>query len=274
MRFVSRRQKRRLQAIEDEFSAEWRVLLRRRWPLWARLSDDERDRMETLIKAFIFDIRWEPANNFVLTEQMKVLIAAQACLLVLNLDDDYFSGVGTVIVHPATVVLTGPRSTGTAGLVSNDPYRIDGQAHHGGPVMLSWNAVASDGRHPARGHNVVYHEFAHKLDMLDGTIDGTPPLVTGPARDRWIEVCTGEFNAVRKGTGGGLLRDYAGTDPGEFFAVATEVFFSRPVELSEDKPDLYEVLADFYRQDPALRFATPIVPAPTPTPAPAAERSA
>lgn len=212
--------------------------------------------MEGLIQAFVFDIRWEAAKDFELTESMQVLIAAQACLLILELDADSYRGVGSIIVHPSAVVLTGPRSTGN-GMVSSEPYRIDGQAHFGGPVIVSWDAVASDARHPIRGHNVVYHEFAHKLDMLDGTIDGTPPLVIGDARTRWIEVCGREYKAIRNGTSGGLLRDYGGTDPGEFFAVATEMFFSRPVELFSQKQDLYEVLADFYRQDPASRFPLP-----------------
>ncbi len=247
--------------MELGFPEEWRVLLRRRWPIWVRLSADERHRMESSIQAFVFDIRWEAANNFVLTDAMKVMIAAQACLLVLELDDDYFRGVGTIIVHPTSVVLTGQRSTGTGGLVTSDPFRIDGQAHFGGPIIVAWDAVSLDARHPGRGLNVVYHEFAHKLDMLDGTIDGTPPLVVGAARDRWIEVCTREYRAIRNGNGG-LLRDYGGTDPGEFFAVATEMFFSRPVELRVEKPDLYEVLSGFYRQDPAARFPAPIVAAP------------
>jgi len=258
MRFETRRRRRRREAIDQGFPDEWRELLRRRWPVWPRLSDDERHRMEGLIKAFVFDIRWEPANNFDLTDSMKVLIAAQACLLVLELDGDPYRGVGTIIVHPTAVVLTGPRSTGTSGLETSDPFRIDGQAHYGGPIIVAWDAVLTDSRHPARGHNVVYHEFAHKLDMLDGTIDGTPPLITGDARSRWIEVCTREFDEIRAGTGG-LLRDYGGTDPGEFFAVATEMFFSRPVELLADKPDLYGVLSAFYRQNPAARFPAPVV---------------
>ncbi|MEO7398543.1 MAG: zinc-dependent peptidase, partial [Ilumatobacteraceae bacterium] len=212
MRFERRRHRLRREAIEQEFPAEWRSVLRRRWPVWSQLDDDERERMEAAIKAFVHDIRWEPANQFDLTEAMKVLIAAQACLLVLELDIEHYRGVGTIIVHPTTVVLTGPRSTGTAGLVTSDPFRIDGQAHYGGPIIVAWDAVSSDARHPRRGSNVVYHEFAHKLDMLDGTIDGTPPMLEGAARDRWIEVCTREYRSIRDGTSDGLLRDYGGTD--------------------------------------------------------------
>jgi len=240
--------------------------------MWSRLNDDERSRMEPLIQQFVYDVRWEAANNFDITDIMKVLIAAQACLLVLELGDDtnepgdYYMrvagrGVSTIIVHPSTVVLSGPRATGSGGLQTNAPTRIDGQAHFGGPVIVAWDAVSIDARHPGRGLNVVYHEFAHKLDMLDGVIDGTPPLVIGESRERWIDVCTREYNAIRDGSDGDgeLLRAYGGTDPGEFFAVATEMFFSRPVDVKTRKPDLYEVLSGFYRQDPATRFPAPVM---------------
>ena len=110
---------------------------------------------------------------------------------------------------------------------------------------------AAGARHPERGHNVVYHEFAHKLDMLDGVIDGTPPLERQEELDRWVEVCTAEYEALRNGTDDGFLDGYASVDPAEFFAVATEAFFDLPVQLEAAKPDLYAVLRDFYRQDPA-----------------------
>jgi len=231
-------------------------MLSSRWPLWKALTDDERERMERLIKEFIADKRFESAKDFDVTDAMRVLIAAQACLLVLELGMEYYQGVGTIIVHRSTVVLRGPRATGTAGLMSNDPFPIDGQAHYGGPLIIAWDAASYDGRHPARGLNVVYHEFAHKLDMLDGTIDGTPPITDEELRRRWIEVCTHELKALRRGEES-PLRAYGAENPGEFFAVATEVFFSRPVELQTERPALYEVLAEFYGQDPAARFAPP-----------------
>ena len=244
------------------FTDEWRSLLSRQWSLWNRLGVEERSVLERLTERFVAEKRWEAANGFELTESMQVLIAAEACLLVLGFDDpadpghafDLYRGVGTVLVHPTTLVLEGQRATGTAGLVSSDPYAILGQAEFGGPTILAWDAVVREARHPGRGENVVYHEFAHKLDMLDGVIDGTPPMADGAARDRWIEVCTREFRALSRGAGGTLLRDYGAENPGEFFAVATEGFFTKPVAMRADKPDLYDVLLGFYRQDPAARF--------------------
>jgi Mlc titration factor MtfA (ptsG expression regulator) len=256
MRFESRRKRLRRELDNLEFADEWRSMLRSRWAMWARLTDDERARLEHLTKVFVAAKRWEAANGFEITEAMQVLIAAQACLLVLELEGDPYRGVGTILVHPTTVVLEGQRSTGTGGLVSSDPYPILGQAQFGGPTVLAWDTVSYEARHPARGLNVVYHEFAHKLDMIDGVLDGTPPLVEPAARERWVEVCTREFGALQRGTSSGVLRDSGGENPGEFFAVATEGFFSRPVEMREVQPDLYAVLSSFYRQDPAARFPT------------------
>ncbi len=256
MRFESRRKRLRRQLEVLEFADEWRSMLRSRWAMWTRLADDERTRLEHLTMDFVVTKRWEAANGFEVTEAMRVLIAAQACLLVLELDGDPYRGVGTILVHPTTVVLKGQRSTGTGGLVSSDPYPILGQAQFGGPTVLAWDTVSYEARHPARGMNVVYHEFAHKLDMIDGVLDGTPPLVEPAARARWVEVCTREFRALQRGTATGILRDYGGENPGEFFAVATEGFFSRPVEMCAVHPDLYAVLSGFYRQDPAARFPT------------------
>src|SRR5262249_9098069 len=151
-------------------------------------------------KEFLADKRFEAAKDFQVTEAMQVLIAAQACLLVLELGLDYYRGVGTIVVHRSSMVLRGPRATGSAGLMSSGPYPTDGQAHYGGPVLIAWDAASYDGRHPSRGLNVVFHEFAHKLDMLDGTVDGTPPLDDEQARQRWIDVCTRIFEAMRRGT--------------------------------------------------------------------------
>ena len=133
--------------------------------------------------------------------------------------------------------------TTSPGCVSKDPRRCDGQATYRGPVLLSWPAVASGARFPERGHNVVFHEFAHQLDMLDGVVDGTPPLDDPEALRRWVAVCTAAYSAVRAGHGSPVLRDYAGVNPGEFFAVATEVFFCRPLELRAHERALYDEMA-------------------------------
>ena len=158
---------------------------------------------------------------------------------------------------------SGARPGPSLGTVTSDPQAVLGLAQdRHGPVVIAWDQALAGARSDEPGHNVVLHEFAHKLDMLDGIIDGTPPIRDEVARARWVEVCTREFKRLRRsGDPSGVVRDYGGENPGEFFAVVTEVFFSRPLELRAAKPDLYDVLAGFYNQDPALRHPRPETPA-------------
>ncbi len=243
-----------------EFDESWRLLLERRFEHWKLLTPAELERMELLVARFFASTRWEAANGFTLTDDIKVLIAAQASMLLLGLEIDDYPQLTSVIVHPSTVRLHGVYSAG-GGVVASGTQNLLGQAHYRGPVVLSWNAARRGARFPEAGENVVYHEFAHQLDMLDGITDGTPPLRDEAARRRWIEVCTTAYDTVRA-EGSPVLRPYAGTNPAEFFAVATEVFFNRPVELFEYEPALYAELRGFYHQDPAARRAV----SPTATP--------
>jgi hypothetical protein len=232
----------------------WEDIARRAVAHWHLLDEEERARLGELMVDLLVTKRWEAARGFTLTDEMRVVIAAQAALLILGLDVDCYRDVSAIVVHPTTMTSRSVRPGPAAGVVTDGPQAILGQAHdRRGPLLIAWDAARTDARHPGRGHNVVLHEFAHKLDMLDNLVDGTPPLPTRAARERWIEVCTAEFQLLRAGAGGHLLRDYAATNPAEFFAVATEVFFDLPVEMRAQKPALYDVLRDFYRQDPAER---------------------
>jgi MtfA peptidase len=253
MWFETRRHRMRNAELEAGFSDEWRALCNRRFRWWFHLDDGERARLERLALGLILDIDWEAARDFEVTDEMTLTIAVQAALLILGLPDDSFSGVHAVIVHPSTLVLTGEHSQ-VEGLVSDGPMPILGQAEFNGPVLVAWDQVLDDARHAGTGHNVVFHEFAHKLDMLDGTTDGTPPLATQEQFDRWVEVCTRVYDEVAEGRGGHVLDPYAGVNAAEFFAVATEAFFDNPVGLRDEHADLYRCLGDYYRQDPAARL--------------------
>jgi hypothetical protein len=235
---------------------DWVATVARTVAFWHLLDPGERELLAERLERIVVGKRWEAARGFTLTGEMRVVIAAQAALLILGLDIDTYRDVQSIIVHPTTVTLRGPRPGPASGLMTDEPMSVIGQAHgRRGPVIVAWDAARAGARHPDRGHNVVLHEFAHKLDLLDHMIDGTPPLPDQAARRRWIAVCTAEYRLLRAGAGGYLLSSYAATNPGEFFAVVTEVFFSRPIELRAEKPALYEVLADYYGQDPAARLA-------------------
>ncbi len=252
MHFETRHHRQRRELLEAGFLPEWRQLLEDRVPVWGQLDDDERARVEQLSLGLLADVHWEAANGFEITDEVKVTIAAQACVIILGLPDDSFHDVHTILVHPTTLVLQGEHSQ-VAGIVSDGPMPILGQAELHGPVTIIWDAVRDEARHPGSGHNVVFHEFAHKLDMLDGAADGTPPMGSIEQSERWVEVCTAAYQQVVEGRGGSALRSYAGVNPAEFFAVATEAFFDDPVDLRHQQPDLYEVMAEYYRQDPAAR---------------------
>lgn len=236
---------------EDSLPENWREVLAGSIRHWEYLDSGERDLLGHLAARLVVEKNWEASNGFELTPEMTLIIAGQAALLVLGLSFEHFREVGAIIVHPTTVVLTGPRGSPVTGLMTDAPLPILGQAAERGPIVIAWDAVLRDTRHPDRGHNVVFHEFAHKLDMLDHVIDGTPPLQ--PEQwDRWVEVCTREYEALQAG-GDEVLGDYAAVNPAEFFAVATEAFFDIPLSLRDHKPDLYAVLVGFYNQDPAAR---------------------
>lgn len=251
--FETRHHRERRERLEAGFRPEWRDLLATRQRTWGQLGDEERDRLEQLTLQLLVELHWEAANGFTLTDDIEVTIAADAAVLLLGLPDDSFRRVHTVLVHPTTVVLSGEHSQ-VAGIVSDSPMPILGQADLHGPVLIVWDAVLSEARHPGSGHNVVFHEFAHRLDMLTGDADGMPPIADPALAARWITVCTDAYEQVAAGRGGSVLRSYAGVNPAEFFAVATEAFFDAPVALRRERPDLYEVLGGYYGQDPAARW--------------------
>lgn len=253
MRFETRHHRARRERLGAGFQPAWRDLLAARMGTWARLDPDERTRLEALALQLLAGLRWEAANGFELTDDIEVTIAADAALLLLGLPDDSFRGVHSVLVHPTTVVLRGEHSQ-VNGIVSDGPMPILGQADEHGPVLIVWDAVLDEARHPGSGHNVVFHEFAHRLDMLTGAADGTPPMSTVEQSEQWVRVCTEVYERVVAGRAGRVLRSYAGVNPAEFFAVATEAFFDAPVALRHEHPDLYEVLMGYYCQDTAARW--------------------
>jgi Mlc titration factor MtfA (ptsG expression regulator) len=224
-----------------------------RW--WPGLDGDERARLTGDVEWLVRTKHWEAARGFALTEEVVLTIAADAALLILGLDRRVYRDVRAVIVHPRTITQRGPRATTIPGVVADGPLRVLGHAlSRRGPVVLSWAAVQDDLRHAERGHSVVIHEMAHKVDAVDGIFDGTPDIDDRAERAEWARVCTAELRRLRQATEPDpVLRPYATENPSEFFAVATEAFFERPLDLAEHKPALYAVLQGYYRQDPGGR---------------------
>jgi Mlc titration factor MtfA (ptsG expression regulator) len=222
--------------------------------LWPLLDHDEQSRLLAITDELLSRKRWEAARGFRLDDTVRTVIAAQAALLVLELSTDHYRLVSGIIVHPSTLQTSGVQAGPVPGTVTADRLAVLGLAQSGrGPVAVAWDQALAGARREQVGHNVVLHEFAHKLDMLDGTIDGTP-LLPRDVRADWVRVCTEVYDDLVAGVPRPPMRWYGATNPGEFFAVATEVFFEQPQELAAFEPQLYDVLTRFYRQDPVTRF--------------------
>jgi Mlc titration factor MtfA (ptsG expression regulator) len=233
-----------------------RALIEQHLAVWPLLDDSEQQRLLQTADELLSRKRWEAARGFELSDTVRVVIAAQAALLVLGLSADHYRLVSAIIVHPSTMQTSGVRAGPSPGTVTADPLAVLGLAQDGrGPVVLAWDQVIAGAHRSQPGNNVVLHEFAHKLDMLDGTIDGTP-LLPRDLRADWVRVCTDVYEDLVAGRPRPPMRWYGATNPGEFFAVATEVFFEQSRELAAYEPALYEVLTRFYRQDPASREVT------------------
>jgi Mlc titration factor MtfA (ptsG expression regulator) len=219
--------------------------------LVASLDADQRRRHLALTSELMADKRWEAAAGFSLTDEMIVTVAANATIPILGLDLWVYRQVNSIILHPTTTTTSGRRSGPAAGVVSDAEVHIVGLASpNSGPVSLSWDTALSGSRSPQHGHNVIIHEFAHKIDMSDGATDGVPPL-RGPGLRQWEAMLSDEYEHSKTQKSDHVLRPYAWTNRAEFFAVATEAFFCQPRALRAAKPNLYECMSDFYVQDPA-----------------------
>ena len=231
--------------------SQWRRTLER-YAFLAGLSEDELARLRERVALFLHDKQIHGAGGLLLDDEMKLAIAVQACLVALNLPADWYDGWVEVIVYPDEFV---PRFEweDEYGVVHESSEAHAGEAWLQGPVILSWADVAQ-----ARedGVNVVIHEFAHKLDMLNGDANGYPPLHAGMERSRWSRVFSAaysDFCALVERDAPTAIDPYAAESPGEFFAVVSEAFFELPETVRESYPDVYEQLVAFYRQDPYAR---------------------
>ncbi|MCZ7531899.1 MAG: zinc-dependent peptidase [Acidimicrobiia bacterium] len=232
-----------------DFPEQWRKVLGERLRWWP-LGDAELQRnLEQTVIGFLSSKSFESARGLDLTEDIKVTIAAQASLLVLGIGLDEYRDVTTIIVYPSTAVRSSKRRL-EGGIESQGPTALSGESMLHGPVMVTWDSALKATRHPERGHNVVFHEFAHKLDMADGVTDGVPRLQDREAHRDWMRVMKGALADLREGRPR-YIDSYGAVGLAELFAVLTEAFFTVPAELKIQEPEIYALLSSFYRLDPA-----------------------
>ncbi len=244
---------RRRQLRSRPFPDPWRAHLERTLPVYRALPPELRLRLDGLVQQFVAEKDFVGCRGLDLTHEMKLTIAAQACLLVVNRATRLYDELYSVLVYPAAFIAPEEHHD-EAGVVHRHERVLSGQAWDTHRIILSWDDVQATADSHSEGFNVVYHEFAHYLDAEDGGVNGAPLLGDPRHYARWSAVMSAEFQKLRDAAARGeatLLDQYGAEDPGEFFAVATEVFFELPAALRAQHPALYEELRRYYRLDPA-----------------------
>jgi Mlc titration factor MtfA (ptsG expression regulator) len=250
------RDRRRKRIREQPFPPEWDAIIDAYVPLAWNLRQTERKQLRELVAIFIAEKTWEGCSGLELTEEMQVIVAANACLLVVERGIDLYKDVDSILMYPSTVI-TPPRKPYMFENVRapiGHGRAISGEAHLHGPVVLSWDSVLAGTRFDAT-HNVVVHEFAHKIDMADGVVDGTPPLETDREIAEWTRVWSAAYRGLQMRLEYGapsVIDAYGATNEAEFFAVATETYFLQPEALRWEYPDLFDQLQRFYHPSKPL----------------------
>ncbi len=237
---------------QEPLTDEERAIIDANVPYARSLSPDDRRELEGLTRMFLDEKSFEGCGGLELTDEMRVTIAAQACVLLIHREGDVYPDLDSILVYPHAFQSKIAHREGVI-VVEGDEGRL-GESSDRGVVVLAWDHVNRATHHAEPGHNVVFHELAHQLDAEDGAMDGAPDLPSRSRYQAWAKVFGHEYRVLEKLVEHGVHPDidpYAARSPAEFFAVVTEAFFERPIGLKKRHPELYAELAGFYRQDPA-----------------------
>lgn len=248
------KKRRRARVAKQPFPADWQAILDRNVPICRHLSEPDRNELRSHILVFLSEKRFEGCGGLEITDEIRLTIAAQACILLLHRRTDYYPGLTSILVYPRTYVAGRARHMVGGMILEGHDVRL-GESWHRGAVVLSWDSVRRGAADIHDGQNVVFHEFAHQLDSAGGRGDSTPVLRDRSSFISWARTLEKDFEAFRRTAGRDtrqVLDDYGATNEAEFFAVATECFFEKAKELQAVHPALYDALRDFYQQDPAL----------------------
>ncbi|WP_299599240.1 zinc-dependent peptidase [uncultured Microbulbifer sp.] len=251
-------------------SKKQEAILRSRLALYPALPPERQQELQQNTSLFLRDKEFVGCNGLEVTEEMRVVIAAHACLLLLARDNNCYPDLRTILIYPDAYVA---QETHHHGHVQSSHLSARaGEAHFRGPVVLSWDDIQQGLTHPEQGHNVAIHEFAHKLDEEDGYVDGRPPFERSEDGKDWAPVMREAFEALRQRLHAlhtraesaereesqppstqsiSVLDTYGAQSPAEFFAVATEAYFVIPTAMEAAHPRLYREMQKFYRTDPA-----------------------
>ena len=248
-RLAARRARRR-RLMGEPFPAEWEQVLRQNVTLYSLLPGPLQEQLQARMKVFLGEQRFEGCGGLEITDEIRVTVAAQACMLLLNRPTGYYSGLGSILVYPGAYFA---KTALQFGGWEEDRSRTLGESWPRGSVVLAWDHVRQRASEYRDGHNLVLHEFAHQLDQEDGASDGIPGRDLSVGYLAWGRLMHREYLKLERRAQRGardVLREYGATNPAEFFAVATEAFFEKPAQLARRRPKLYEALKECYRVDP------------------------
>lgn len=245
-------ERKRAKLRAQPFPAAWRKILKRRVPYVRLLPPDLQQQLKRHIQVFLAEKSFIGCTGQPITDEVRVTIAAHACLLILNRPCGYYPNLRQVLVYPDSFVVERDH-VDAAGVAHRARQVLAGESWSQGQVILSWQDTLAGAAVVDDGQNVAIHEFAHQLDQETGSANGAPPLARRAQMNRWSSVLGEEFAALqtcaRRGEAS-LFSHYGATDPGEFFAVISEVFFEQPTPMAQDHPALYRELSQFYQLDP------------------------
>jgi len=246
------RNRRLKQSAAMPFPDEWERILERNISLYRYLPDALREQFHNDIKIFITEKHFEGLGGLELTDEIKVTIAAEASMLLLNRKNSDYSGLSSILVYPSAYVTKQNTAIGGGLYIEGQSVRL-GESWLHGSVVLVWDNVRQGAMNFQDGHNVALHEFAHQLDQEDGIADGAPILEKRSSYATWARIMSKEYEQLRSNIEHhkkSIMDNYGATNPAEFFAVATETFFEKPGQMKKKAPDLYAELAGFYKVDP------------------------
>ena len=248
--FLAERRRKRLRA--QPFPAQWREILERRVPYVRRLPPVLRRQLEEHIQVFVAEKAFTGCAGQEISDEVRVTIAAQACLLILNRRTDYYPKLAQVLVYPGAFVVERLRAE-PSGILQEQRQALSGESWTHGQVVISWEDALEGAAITDDGRNVVIHEFAHQLDQQKGYANGAPWLGRSDRYPQWSQVMSREFARLQECAATGqpsLFSYYGATNPAEFFAVVSEVFFEQAREMAALHRELYDELRTLYRVDP------------------------
>jgi len=247
------RKRRREKLRSTELKSEWKEIILKNIKFYSFLSDELKKELHGLIQIFMDEKTFEGIDGLVITDEIKVTIAAQACILLLHRDTDIYPTLHTILVYPHPFY-SNIKQHLPGGIVAEGEQGRLGESWFRGPVILSWDDVRRSAHDHNDGHNVVFHEFAHQLDSESGANEGTPILPERSMYIAWARVLSKEYQDLLDHLEHNHKSDidfYGGTNPAEFFAVVTEYFFEKPFQLQMRHPELYDQFKNFFNLDTA-----------------------